>query len=73
MYRKKPKNPARTNHFISFLCGILIFINKVKINNEKEAIKYLKNPSDNGVKNCNANLVKTKAEDQKIMVLNAKG
>jgi hypothetical protein len=61
------------NHFISFLFGILIFTKRIKITNKREAIKYLKNPSDNGAKNCNANLVKTKAEDQKIMVLNAKG
>jgi hypothetical protein len=55
------------------LFGILIFTNRVKITSESEAIKYLKNPSGSGVKNCNANLVKTKAEDQNRIVLNAKG
>jgi hypothetical protein len=59
MYKKKPKNPARINYFISFLFGIFIFTNRAKIINNKDAIKYLKNPSDNGAKNCNANLVKT--------------
>jgi len=50
---------------------MILIINAIIIN-EKEAIKYLKNPKDNGVKNLNANLVKTKAEDQKITVIIAK-
>jgi hypothetical protein len=59
------------NHFISLLFGILILTANIKTNNEREAIKYLKKPRDNGEKYLNANLVKTKAEDQKIIVITA--
>ena len=41
--------------------------------NEREATKYLKNPRENGVKNLSANLVKTKPDDQKMIVIIAKG
>jgi hypothetical protein len=69
---KNPKKPARINHIISFFSGILILINSAIIISETDAIKYLRKPREKGVKKRNASLVKTKAEDQKIVVVRAK-
>jgi hypothetical protein len=71
IYEKKPKKPAKTNHFKSFLSGIFIFMNNARTIKNRDAKKYLKKPSEKGVKYLNANLVKTKPHDQNMTVINA--
>jgi hypothetical protein len=68
---KNPKKPARINHIMSFFSGILILINSAMMISEMDAMKYLRKPREKGVKKRNASLVKTKAEDQKIVVVRA--
>jgi hypothetical protein len=69
MYKKNPTAPAARNHGRSALFGSFILVWTAIAAKVQDAVKYLRKPNEKAEKYCNAILVNTYANDQKMIVV----
>ena len=68
IYKKKPTAPERISQPRSLFAGNLIFLIRTTAARKQDAVKYRRNPRENGGKYCKASLVKTYPSAQKKIV-----